>query len=71
MEVLQVPVSHAALRRPALSTHLKQRIETEFSSRLRDEWGGKFVTHGRATRSNDVRLDGNDYLSMTGHPEIV
>ncbi|MCY7313823.1 MAG: quorum-sensing autoinducer CAI-1 synthase [Pseudoxanthomonas sp.] len=71
MEVLQVPVSHAALRRPTLSTHLRQRIETEFSSRLRDEWGGKFVTHGRATRSNDVRLDGNDYLSMTGHPEIV
>ena len=71
MAVLHLPDSDTALRRPALSTHLQQRIATEFESRLRDEWGGKFVTHGRPTRSDDVRLDGNDYLSITGHPEIV
>ncbi|MDB5941739.1 MAG: Delta-ALA synthetase [Ramlibacter sp.] len=71
MEVLHVqePVSTAG--RPQLSVRLRSRIESEFSARLRDEWGGRFVTHGRQPRSNDVRLDGNDYLALTGHPEIV
>ena len=27
--------------------------------------------HGGAPTSNSVRLDGNDYLSVTGHPDIV
>ena len=71
MEVLQFPSSVAAASRAQLSTRLQQRIESQFASRLRDEWGGKFVTHGRKPHSDDVRLDGNDYLSITGHPEIV
>lgn len=71
MEVLQVNRLPVALARPKLSARLQGRIETEFSARLRDEWSGKFVTHGRPPRSDDVRLDGNDYLSITGHPEIV
>lgn len=71
MEVLHVPVSTPAVGRPRLSARLQGRITTEFAARLRDEWGGKFVTHGRAPHSNDVRLDGNDYLSITGHPDIV
>jgi CAI-1 autoinducer synthase len=71
MEVLHNDAAVQAVGRPRLSTRLGQRIESEFASRLRDEWGGKFVTHGRASRSNDVRLDGNDYLAITGHQEIV
>jgi CAI-1 autoinducer synthase len=71
MEVLLAATPVPAVRRPQLSARLQDRIATEFASRLRDEWGGKFVTHGRAPVSNDVRLDGNDYLSITGHPEIV
>ena len=71
MEVLRSSSSTSAARRPQLSTRLHNRIEKQFSARLRDEWGGKFVTHGRAPLSNDVRLDGNDYLSVTGHPEIA
>ena len=71
MEVLQYPDTVAAAGRAQLSTRLQQRIESQFASRLRDEWGGKFVTHGRKPHSDDVRLDGNDYLSITGHPEIV
>ena len=71
MEVLHVPFSTATVRRPQLSARLQERIESQFSARLRDEWSGKFVTHGRIPRSDDVRLDGNDYLSITGHPEIV
>ena len=71
MEVIHAPLSLPAVGRPRLSAHLEQRIETQFAARLRDEWSGRFVTHGRAQRSDDVRLDGNDYLSITGHPDIV
>lgn len=71
MEVFHVPVSTPTVGRPQLSARLQSRIATQFAARLRDEWGGKFVTHGRAPQSDDVRLDGNDYLSITGHPDIV
>lgn len=56
---------------PGLSSHLRQRIEATFKQRWEQEWGRKFVTHGRAPGPDAVRLDGNDYLSVTGHPEIV
>lgn len=71
MEVIHAPVSATAAGRPSLSPRLRHRIESQFSARLRDEWGGRFVTHGRIPLSEDVRLDGNDYLSITGHPDIV
>ena len=71
MEVIHAPTATATGSRPKLSARLQGRIATQFAARLRDEWGGKFVTHGRPPNSNDVRLDGNDYLSITGHPEIV
>lgn len=50
---------------------LRSRIEREFSARWREEWGGKFILHGRPPMRGAVRLDGNDYLSVTGHPLIV
>ncbi|MBL0422282.1 quorum-sensing autoinducer CAI-1 synthase [Ramlibacter sp. AW1] len=56
---------------PGLSSHLKQRIARDFQERFQREWGGKFVTQGIAPGTNAVRLDGNDYLSVTGHPSIV
>lgn len=56
---------------PDLPASLRNRIEREFSSRWKEEWGGKFVTHGRPPGSNAVRLDGNDYLAVTGHAAIV
>ncbi|MCW5649959.1 MAG: quorum-sensing autoinducer CAI-1 synthase [Ramlibacter sp.] len=55
---------------PPLGRHLKKRL-TDFAPRLKEEWGGKFVTHGRQAGPEAVRLDGNDYLSVTGHPDIV
>lgn len=67
-------VDHTLLARkagPHLPPRLKNRIEREFKSRWENEWGGKFVTHGSPPGPNAVRLDGNDYLSVTGHPEIV
>ncbi|MBI5275279.1 MAG: quorum-sensing autoinducer CAI-1 synthase [Burkholderiales bacterium] len=60
-----------AVREPGLSAHLRQRIETQFRSRWEDDWKRTFVTHGRAPGPDAVRLDGNDYLSVTGHTDIV
>jgi CAI-1 autoinducer synthase len=50
---------------------LRNRIDREFSSRWTQQWGGKFVLHGKPISPGAVRLDGNDYLGVTGHPEIV
>lgn len=56
---------------PCLPVSLRNRIEREFSARWKEEWGGKFVLHGRPASAGAVRLDGNDYLSVTGHADIV
>ncbi len=58
-------------RSPGLSTHLRQRIARDFHARWSEEWGSKFVTHGRTPGRDAIRLDGNDYLAVTGHPRIV
>jgi len=74
MDVVESPVKStlpASCADPALPAGLRNRIEREFSSRWREQWGGKFVLHGRPARPGAVRLDGNDYLSVTGHPDIV
>jgi 7-keto-8-aminopelargonate synthetase-like enzyme len=70
MEALgQVEITKS--RDPGLSATLQARIEREFMPRWNGSWGGKFVLHGRAPGPNAVRLDGNDYLGVTGHSDIV
>jgi CAI-1 autoinducer synthase len=76
MEVVEKEFSKVAVRpapaaEPGLSPHLRHRIETTFKERWEKEWGRKFVTHGVTPGPDSVRLDGNDYLSVTGHPQIV
>jgi CAI-1 autoinducer synthase len=56
---------------PALSEHLRERIRREFLPRWEQQVGGRFILHGRPPGPDAVRLDGNDYLSVTGHPDIV
>jgi CAI-1 autoinducer synthase len=70
MEVIERR-SPAVRVQPGLSTRLRQRIASEFQSRWETEWGRKFVTHGIAPGPDAVRLDGNDYLAVTGHPLVV
>jgi CAI-1 autoinducer synthase len=73
MQVLereQSPVLKAPSN-PALGTQLSQRIARDFKPRWDQQWGGKFMLHGRTPDSNAIRLDGNDYLSVTGHPQVV
>ncbi|TFY99648.1 alpha-hydroxyketone-type quorum-sensing autoinducer synthase [Ramlibacter rhizophilus] len=65
-------VAASAPRRSApLSARLRGRIATDFLPRYEKEWGGKFVTNGETPGPDAVRLDGNDYLGITGHPDIV
>lgn len=56
---------------PGLSQHLRGRIAREFRDRYENEWGKRFVTHGTTPGPDAVRLDGNDYLGITGHADIV
>jgi CAI-1 autoinducer synthase len=73
MQVLERELSPAvkAPSNPALGAQLSQRIARDFKPRWDQQWGGKFMLHGRTPDSNAIRLDGNDYLSVTGHPRIV
>lgn len=56
---------------PPLLPALRRRIDEQFVPRWNDTWGGRFVLHGGQPGPDAVRLDGNDYLGVTGHPDIV
>jgi CAI-1 autoinducer synthase len=73
MQVLERPLAPvaSATGNPSLGTQLTQRISRDFTPRWDQQWGGKFMLHGKPPGSNAIRLDGNDYLSVTGHPLIV
>ncbi|MCC2676247.1 MAG: Glycine C-acetyltransferase [Ramlibacter sp.] len=71
MEAVATPVHQKAAVEPGLSRHLRHRIATEFKDRWEKDWNRKFVTHGTPPGPDAIRLDGNDYLSVTGHPRIV
>jgi CAI-1 autoinducer synthase len=55
---------------PCLHPKLQKRVETEFFPRWNNTCKDKFPLHGRQAPPDAVHLDGNDYLSLTGHPEI-
>jgi len=72
MDVVDLSLpTQASAADPAIPPGLRQRIAREFGARWQQEWGGRFVLHGRTPGPSAVRLDGNDYLSVTGHPDIV
>ncbi len=56
---------------PQLPAHLRARVEREFTSRWNTLWSGRSLLHGLECGPNSLRLNGNDYLSLTGHPDIV
>ncbi|RZJ03947.1 MAG: quorum-sensing autoinducer synthase [Haliea sp.] len=71
-----IPQTHAPAKptrpvNPALGQQLTQRIARDFKPRWDQQWGGKFMLHGRTPGPDAIRLDGNDYLAVTGHPHIV
>lgn len=73
MQVLEHNPAQAAraFRNPSLGAQLTQRIARDFTPRWDQQWGGKFMLHGVPPGPNAIRLDGNDYLSVSGHPRIV
>jgi CAI-1 autoinducer synthase len=71
MQVVDETISSVPAAEPRLPTALRKRIDREFAARWREQWGGKFILHGKPAAPGAVRLDGNDYLSVTGHPRIV
>ena len=73
MQVLERKISPVvkAFQNPVLGQNLRARIARDFTPRWEQQWGGKFVLHGRPPGPNAIRLDGNDYLGVTGHPSIV
>ncbi len=73
MQALETKTAQAAkpLHNPPLGAELTRRIARDFTPRWDQQWGGKFVLHGRPPGPNAIRLDGNDYLSVSGHPQIV
>jgi CAI-1 autoinducer synthase len=70
-QITAAVVHPAAAAEPLVWPHLRQRMEAQFKQRFEQDWGGKLLTHGKAPGPDAVRLDGNDYLSVTGHPDIV
>lgn len=56
---------------PPLPVGLQARIARDFAPRWHHQWGGKFILHGKPPTAHALRLDGNDYLSIAGHPDIV
>ncbi len=58
-------------RAPRLTATLEARIQRDFQPRWDGLWQGRFAVQGARPGPNSVRLDGNDYLSVSGHPDIV
>ncbi len=56
---------------PPISAHLNRRIDRDFVTRWKSNWDERFIMFGKTPGPNAVRLDGNDYLSLSGHPAIV
>jgi CAI-1 autoinducer synthase len=77
MDVIEKHITSGAGHRPQapvepeLLPHLKGRLERSFRDRWEKEWGSRLPTQGRRPGPDAVRLDGNDYLAITGHPRIV
>ncbi|MEW6466687.1 MAG: alpha-hydroxyketone-type quorum-sensing autoinducer synthase [Pseudomonadota bacterium] len=79
MDLLDTPrtparsAAAAAAPRPMapISAHLQRRIEREFTIRWNTLWSGRSLLHGLDAGPDAVRLNGNDYLNLTGHPDIV
>lgn len=70
MELLEVEAKKSIIN-PPLSAALEARLERDFKPRFFGTWKGRFAVQGARPGSDSIRLDGNDYLAVTGHPHIV
>lgn len=56
---------------PPLPEKLRIRIAHDYLPRRAREWGGRFFSDGLTPGPDAIRLDGNDYLAIGGHPQII
>lgn len=70
MELLEVKRVNTPVN-PVYTSHLCDRIERDFIQRWNQVWGGRSLVHGLDAGPDAVRLNGNDYLNVTGHPHVV
>jgi CAI-1 autoinducer synthase len=54
-----------------LSEALLNNIQIEFADRWDNVWGGKSIFRGQSPTVSSVRLDNNDYLGITNHPNVI
>jgi CAI-1 autoinducer synthase len=71
IETLPAALTPTYSPEPAMSAHLAHRIQRDYTDRWDKLWGGRPLLNGRNPGANSVRLNGNDYLGLTGHPAIV
>jgi CAI-1 autoinducer synthase len=56
---------------PTISDHLAQRIQRDHTERFDKLWGGRPLLNGLNPSANSVRLNGNDYLGLTGNADVI
>ncbi|NMM11394.1 MAG: quorum-sensing autoinducer synthase [Polaromonas sp.] len=73
MQVLESPPKLTASnsRNPHMLPQLRERLEKQFMPHWETQWGGKCILHGRSPGPESIRLDGNDYLGVSGNLDIV
>lgn len=64
----QTPLSRVE---PKLLDAVHQRLVQQFLPRHNELWSDRFFVQGSVPGPNAVRLDGNDYLGLSGHEHIV
>lgn len=62
-----------AISRPAapLPGFVRERVDAFHDKRLAIDWQGRHILHGRKTRPDDLLLQSNDYLAISGHSAII
>lgn len=53
-----------------LPDFVEKRIDQHYF-RVNNQWGGEHLLHGKTPGQNAIYLSSNDYLSLTGEPELV
>ena len=73
MQILErkLDISPKVFCEPPMLPHLRERLDKQFIPHWNTQWGGKCILHGRNPGPDAIRLDGNDYLNISGHPDIV
>ncbi|HEX2531528.1 MAG TPA: hypothetical protein VHK70_08675, partial [Burkholderiaceae bacterium] len=68
---LSVPTIQAREKPRALPVFLQTRMEGYYVERVQKLWSGGHLLHGRIPGEGAIHLSSNDYLCLSGQPELV